>query len=111
MPRRFRSVTATFWAYRTPIAGRCAAGRWRYSVRSEPRLTPEQETLGNRSVTEITAYLKDLIADRRQHPGNPQHDVLTRLIQGEEGERLSEVELLQNCVFMPNAGHVKLPPT
>ena len=71
----------------------------------EPRLTPEQETLGNRSVTEITAYLKDLIAERRQHPGNPQHDVLTRLIQGEEGERLSEVELLQNCVFILNAGH------
>jgi cytochrome P450 len=32
--------------------------------------------------------------------------VLTRLIQGEEkGEALSEVELLQNCVFLLNAGH------
>ena len=71
----------------------------------EPRLSPAQEALGNRSVTEFNAYLKTLIAERRKHPGDPQHDVLTRLIQGEEGELLSEVELLQNCVFILNAGH------
>jgi cytochrome P450 len=47
-----------------------------------------------------------LVAQRRQHPGDAEHDVLTRLIQGEEnGEALSEVELLQNCVFLLNAGH------
>ncbi len=72
----------------------------------EPRLTPEQETLGNRSVSEFTSYLKTLVAERRQHPGDPEHDVLTRLIQGEAaGEQLSEAELLQNCVFILNAGH------
>jgi cytochrome P450 len=31
--------------------------------------------------------------------------VLTRLIQGEGTEQLSEAELLQNCVFILNAGH------
>jgi hypothetical protein len=31
--------------------------------------------------------------------------VLTRLIQGEGSDRLSEVELLQNCIFILNAGH------
>ncbi len=72
----------------------------------EPRLTAEQEALGNRSVTEFTDYLRDLVAERRRRPGNPEHDVLTRLIQGEAGgEALSEVELLQNCVFILNAGH------
>jgi cytochrome P450 len=72
----------------------------------EPKLTPEQEVLGNRSVSEFTAYLKTLVAERRQNPGNPEHDVLTRLIQGEEaGQGLSETELLQNCVFILNAGH------
>ncbi len=72
----------------------------------EPRLTPEQQALGNRSVSEFTAYLTRLVAERRQHPGDPEHDVLTRLIQGEEaGEKLSEDELLQNCVFILNAGH------
>ena len=72
----------------------------------EPSLTPEQETLGNRSVTDFLAYLRALVADRRLHPGDPEHDVLTRLIQGEEnGDALSEAELLHNCVFLLNAGH------
>jgi cytochrome P450 len=80
----------------------------------EPKLTPEQEALGNRSVSEFTTYLQTLVADRRKHPGDPEHDVLTRLIQGENkdspaglgaGEQLSESELLQNCVFILNAGH------
>jgi cytochrome P450 len=71
----------------------------------EPRLTPAQEALGNQAVSEFTAYLKGLVSHRRQHPGDPQHDVLTRLIQGESGVELSESELLQNCVFILNAGH------
>lgn len=71
----------------------------------EPRLSLEQEALGNRSVSEFTAYLRELVADRRRRPGDPQHDVLTRLIQGEGGEQVSEAELLQNCVFILNAGH------
>ena len=72
----------------------------------EPSLTPEQEALGHRSVSEFLAYLRELVAKRRQHPGDPEHDVLTRLIQGEEnGDALSEVGLLQNCVFLLNAGH------
>lgn len=72
----------------------------------EPRLTPAQEELGNRSVGEFLDYLRLLVADRRKHPGDPEHDVLTRLIQGESGgERLSETELLHNCIFILNAGH------
>jgi len=72
----------------------------------EPVLTPEQQALGNRSVQEMLAYLRGLVAERRRHPGDPEHDVLTRLIQGEStGDRLSEVELLQNCIFLLNAGH------
>lgn len=71
----------------------------------EPALTPEQEELGQRSVKEFLVYLRDLVAERRRHPGDPEHDVLTRLIQGDGGEALTEVELLQNCVFLLNAGH------
>ena len=73
----------------------------------EPKLTPQQEALGNRSVTEFTAYLRNLVAHRRCRPGDPEHDVLTRLIQGEgdAAEHLSEIELLHNCVFILNAGH------
>jgi cytochrome P450 len=74
----------------------------------EPRITPEQEALGHRSVQEFLSYLRDLVADRRHHPGNPEQDVLTRLIQGESDDPanvLSETELLQNCIFLLNAGH------
>src|SRR5207245_11063960 len=43
---------------------------------------------------------------RRAKPGNPGRGVLTRLIQGEaNGERLTEMELLHNCIFLLNAGH------
>jgi cytochrome P450 len=72
----------------------------------EPVLTAEQATRGNRAVSEFLAYLEGLVADRRANPGNAERDVLTRLIQGESnGERLSEKELLHNCIFLLNAGH------
>ena len=91
-----------------PHADRGPLRAWSLAILGalEPKLTPEQQTLGNRSVSEFTAYLTTLVAERRQHPGDPEHDVLTRLIQGEdEGQKLSETELLQNCVFILNAGH------
>lgn len=71
----------------------------------EPTLTQEQKDWGNRSVTEFKAYLADLAARRRATPGDPATDVLTRLIAGNEGEQLSDTELLQNCIFILNAGH------
>jgi cytochrome P450 len=72
----------------------------------EPVITPEQFERGNRSVREFLDYLEILTAERRQHPGDPEHDVLTRLIQGEAGgERLTPTELMQNCIFILNAGH------
>jgi cytochrome P450 len=67
----------------------------------EPRLTPEQHARGNNAVVEFTAYLRGLIADRRRHPGDAT-DLLTRLLHEAE---LTESELLQNCVFLLNAGH------
>jgi cytochrome P450 len=72
----------------------------------EPVLTPEAAERGNRAVTDFLAYLRGLVADRRANPGDPEKDVLTRLIQGEpDGERLAEKELLHNCIFLLNAGH------
>lgn len=72
----------------------------------EPVISPEAFAQGNRSVEEFCAYLETLVARRREKPGDYDRDVLTRLIAGEaNGERLSEIELLQNCIFILNAGH------
>ncbi|WP_244432907.1 cytochrome P450 [Afipia sp. OHSU_I-C4] len=72
----------------------------------EPFLTEEIQARGEQAVGEFLDYLRRLVADRRARPGNAEHDVLTRLIQGEtSGDRLSEIELLQNCIFILNAGH------
>src|SRR5258708_216206 len=51
----------------------------------EPSLNEAQLERGNRAVSEFVDYLRDLVARRRREPGDPQHDVLTRLIQGEQG--------------------------
>ena len=81
---------------------------WSVAILSglEPKLTPAMHEAGNRAVSEFVAYLKELIAARRQKPGDYESDVLTRLIQGEDqGERLSGKELVHNCIFLLNAGH------
>jgi cytochrome P450 len=72
----------------------------------EPVIGEAQFARGNRAVKDFLGYLETLVERRRAKPGNPERDVLTRLIQGEaSGERLSEKELLHNCIFLLNAGH------
>jgi cytochrome P450 len=72
----------------------------------EPVIGVEVFARGNKAVKDFLAYLEILVALRRTKPGNPERDVLTRLIQGEDnGERLTEKELLHNCIFLLNAGH------
>jgi cytochrome P450 len=72
----------------------------------EPVIGAEAFARGNKAVKDFLAYLEVLVERRRAKPGDPQHDVLTRLIQGEDnGERLTSKELLHNCIFLLNAGH------
>jgi len=72
----------------------------------EPVISAEAFARGNTAVKDFLGYLEILVARRRAKPGNPERDVLTRLIQGEDsGERLSSKELLHNCIFLLNAGH------
>jgi cytochrome P450 len=72
----------------------------------EPVIGAEAFARGNSAVDDFLSYLRILVARRRAKPGNPDRDVLTRLIQGEDnGERLTEKELLHNCIFLLNAGH------
>jgi cytochrome P450 len=90
-----------------PAAERAPLRDWSLAILGalEPALTPAQEAAGNAAVTAFLAYLDGLVARRRSAPGDPEVDVLTRLIQGEGGETLSAAELLHNCIFLLNAGH------
>jgi len=72
----------------------------------EPVIGEAAFARGNTAVKDFLAYLETLVERRRQKPGNPERDVLTRLIQGEaDGEKLTAKELLHNCIFLLNAGH------
>jgi len=71
----------------------------------EPVTGPERLAAGNAAVSEFSAYLDGLVAERRKRPADDR-DVLGVLIHGEvDGERLSHEELVQNCIFLLNAGH------
>ncbi|MGB1390977.1 MAG: cytochrome P450 [Paracoccaceae bacterium] len=91
-----------------PMEERGPLRDWSLDILSALEPSPSEETLarGNDSVLAFSAYLEDLIARRRAQPGDPETDVLTRLIRGEGADgRLSEMELIQNCIFILNAGH------
>ena len=68
---------------------------WSLAILSALEPAPSAEVLarGHAAVTGFCDQLRSLVAHRRAHPGDPQADVLTRLIQGEaDGEQLSEAE-------------------
>ena len=73
----------------------------------DPVVSVEKIAEGNSAVLEFGSLLDDLIRERRKIPhGGEVGEVLASLIFGEiEGERLSPIELIQNCIFLLNAGH------
>ena len=63
----------------------------------------EEGVAGERAVTDFVAYVKELLADRRAHPGD---DLVSALIKAEhEGDRLDEDELVATSILTLNAGH------
>ncbi len=89
-----------------PMADRAPLRDWSLAILGalEPVLASDGFARGEQALSDFHAYLDILIDERRQHPGDPDHDVLTRLLQS-EGEPLSGPELAENCVFLLNAGH------
>lgn len=71
----------------------------------EPVIPPAAVRAGDAAVTQFCRYLRDLVADKRRHGAVDDADVLGRLVHALEEDDLSEDELLQNCIFMLNAGH------
>lgn len=73
----------------------------------DPVVSPAQMEAGNRAVDEFGAVLDELITHRRANPdAAAEGEVLEALIFGEhEGRTLTQEELVQNCIFLLNAGH------
>ena len=90
-----------------PHAERGPLRDWSLAILSALEPAPDAELLarGNAAVTDFCAYLRTLVAERRRRPGDPEVDVLTRLLQGDAEGTLNEGELLHNCIFLLNAGH------
>ena len=73
----------------------------------DPVVPEDRLRAGNAAVREFSEILNDLINHRRANPdGAAQGEVLEALIFGEhDGRRLTQEELIQNCIFLLNAGH------
>ena len=73
----------------------------------DPVVSAERLNNGDAAVAEFGELLNDLINHRRENPERAgQGEVLEALIFGEfNGRKLSQEELVQNCIFLLNAGH------
>ena len=73
----------------------------------DPVVPRDRLDAGNKAVEEFGEILGDLIDHRRRNPdGAHEGEVLEALIFGEhDGRRLTQEELIQNCIFLLNAGH------
>ncbi len=73
----------------------------------EADLTPMQRDVAAKAVEDFKDYLRWLIAERERNPvSDDAGEVLSKLVGlDQDGEKLSELELLHNCIFLLNAGH------
>jgi cytochrome P450 len=78
----------------------------------EPVLGREKFDTGVAAVAEFKDYLREIISSRLRTGNNDPAEILSTLIgasafapSSEEGERLSQLELIHNCIFLLNAGH------
>ena len=78
----------------------------------EPVLSEQQFGGGATAVDEFKAFLRDLVERRQREGAQDPGEILSTLIGATDlgnadrpGEKLSELELLHNCIFLLNAGH------
>ncbi|WP_324789888.1 cytochrome P450 [Streptomyces sp. H51] len=88
-----------------PEADRALLRPWSADICGMYELNPAEETARRavRASVEFSDYLRDLIAERREHPGD---DLISGLIAAhDEGDRLTEQEMISTAVLLLNAGH------
>jgi cytochrome P450 len=65
--------------------------------------SPEAEATAVRACEEFSAYLRELARERRKRPGDDLISGLAGVV--DQGDRLTEDELIGTCVLLLNAGH------
>ncbi|MFE3633716.1 cytochrome P450 [Streptomyces sp. NPDC059168] len=88
-----------------PEADRALLRPWSAAICGMYELNPSAETAASavRASVEFSAYLAELIAARRERPGE---DLISALIAvHDEGDRLTEQEMISTVVLLLNAGH------
>ncbi|MGW2038819.1 cytochrome P450 [Streptomyces virginiae] len=88
-----------------PEADRALLRPWSADICGMFELRPDEETARRavRASLDFSAYLRELISERRARPGE---DLISGLIAAHDEEgRLSEQEMISTCVLLLNAGH------
>jgi unspecific monooxygenase len=89
-----------------PESDRAPLRPWSADICGMYELNPSRETAERavRASVEFSDYLRDLIAARREHPGD---DLISGLIAAhdEDDDRLTEQEMISTAVLLLNAGH------
>ncbi|MFF8672545.1 cytochrome P450 [Streptomyces sp. NPDC015242] len=88
-----------------PESDRAPLRPWSADICGMYELNPSPETAVRavRASVEFSGYLRELIAARRKEPGE---DLVSGLIAAhDEGDRLTEQEMISTCVLLLNAGH------
>lgn len=88
-----------------PEADRGLLRPWSADICGMYELNPSEETAAKavRASAEFSGYLRELIVKRRKEPGE---DLISGLIAAhDEGDRLTEQEMISTAVLLLNAGH------
>ncbi|MEU6272330.1 cytochrome P450 [Streptomyces populi] len=88
-----------------PESERAPLRPWSADICGMYELNPSEEAARKavRASVEFTEYLRGLIEARRKEPGD---DLVSGLIAAhDEGDRLTEQEMISTCVLLLNAGH------
>lgn len=88
-----------------PESDRAPLRPWSADICGMYELNPSEETAARavRASVEFSDYLRELIAERRKEPGD---DLISGLIAAhDEGDRLTEQEMISTAVLLLNAGH------
>jgi unspecific monooxygenase len=88
-----------------PEQDRAPLRPWSADICGMYELNPSEETAAKavRASVEFSEYLHGLIAERRKRPGD---DLISGLIAAhDEGDRLTEQEMISTAVLLLNAGH------